>query len=128
MRRCQQVPVCSGSSPFCTLFCLFQLFFRSAHPADQQQLTTRYVTANSQARASTRSQPSTDLNTSPFCSSSQQIPLQLSLVHCAAAVEGLLSDCPDLPTLILDPLLLQLQILISACFFVAIEKRSLKFI
>lgn len=117
----------SLSSPICTLFCPFQLF-SSAHPSDQQQPTTICLTANSQATARTRSQPFTDLDTSLLCSSSQQISLRLSLVHHASASEGLLSDFPDLPALLLDPLLLQLQFFIPAGFSVAIEKMSLKFI
>lgn len=109
----------SLSSPIGTPFCLFQLF-SSAH-GDQQHPTTIRLTANSQAVARTGSPPSTDLDISLLCSSSQ-ISLRLSLVHQDSASEGLLSDFPDLPALLLDPLLLQLQFLIPAGFSVAIEK------
>lgn len=109
MQRCQPVPVCPRSSLLCTLFLQFRLFFSSARPADQQQPTTICLTANAQAIARTRSQPSIGLDTSPVCGPCQQIPHKLSLVHHVSALGGLLSDFPDFQTLFLDPLLLRLQ-------------------
>lgn len=122
------MPVYPHSSPLCTLFLLFWLFFPSSCPADQQQPTTICLTANAQAIARTRSQPSIGLDTIPVCGPRQQIPHKLSLVHHASASGGLLSDFSDFHTLFLDPLLLQLQFFIPAGFFVAVEKMSLKFI